>query len=145
MKKFLNLILVAAAVFIAPAIALAQPGTTNPIPKLATTTAFGATIDTVDNTEQHVTTPANGLTNNWNAGFTAQVNVLKISGTVGGTLALQGSMNGTDWVTIGNAATPTDASANYSFNTTAKWYYYRISYTGTGTMSASMKTYFLWY
>jgi hypothetical protein len=145
MKKFLKLILVAAAVFIAPAIALAQPGTTNPVPKLATTTAFGNTIDTVDNTETHVTTPADGLTRNWSTGFTCKVIVKKISGTVGGTLALQGSMDGTEWVTIGNAATPTDASNNYSFNTVIRWAYFRVNYTGAGTMSASMKTYFLWY
>lgn len=145
MKKFLNLIMVVAGLFIAPAIALAQPGTTNPTPKLATTTAFGSTIDTVDNTEQHVTTPANGQTYNWNIGFTVEVITKKISGTVAGTLVLQGSMDGTEWITIGSGASVTDASTNYSFNTVIRWAYYRVSWTGTGTMSASMKTYFLWY
>ena len=114
-------------------------------PKLLTTTAFGNTLDTVDNTETHVTTPADGLIQNWKNGITAQVVVTKISGTVGGTLALQGSMDGTNWTTIGSAATPSDGSATYSFNTTVRWYYYRISYAGTGTMSASFKSYFFTY
>jgi hypothetical protein len=114
-------------------------------PKALTTTAFGNALDTVDNTEQHVTTPSEGLIQNWKNGVTAQVNVLKISGTVGGSLALQGSMNGTDWVTIGTATTPSDASGNYGFNSTVRWYYYRISWTGAGTMSASMRCYLYTY
>lgn len=143
MKKYLLLIgLLALISVVIPTIdAKAQW----PTPKLLTTTAFGNALDTVDNTETHVTTPADGRVATWKTGLTAQVNVLKISGTVGGSLALQGSMNGTDWVTIGNAATPSDGSANYSFNTTVRWYYYRISYAGTGTMSASMKCYLFAY
>jgi hypothetical protein len=82
---------------------------------------------------------------NWHTGVTAQVVVTKISGTVGGSLGLYGSMDGTNWSLIGSASTPSDASANYSFNTTAAWYYYRISYTGTGTMSASFKAFLLPY
>lgn len=115
------------------------------VPKLLTTTAHGLALDTVDNTEQHVTTTAEGLIKNWKTGVTAQVVVTKISGTVGGTIALQGSMNGTDWTTIGSAATATDASGTYSFNSTVRWYYYRISWTGTGTMSASFSNYLFTY
>lgn len=128
-----------------PVTSYAQPGAPHVAPKTLTTTAFGNTLDTVDNTEQHVTTPADGKTTNWNIGLTAEVVVKKISGTVAGTLVLQGSMDGTEWVTIGSGASVTDASNNYTFNTTVKWYYYRISWTGTGTMSASFKSYFLWY
>jgi hypothetical protein len=102
------------------------------------TTAFGSHLDTVDNTEAHVTIPYRVDT--WKNGITAQVVVKKISGTVGGTLALEGSMDGTEWNLIGSATTPSDASANYSFNTTVRWYYYRVRYTGTGTMSASVRT-----
>lgn len=146
MKKILFL-LTAAAVFLVAGTqsAKAQTGAPSPYPKLLTTTAFGNSLDTVDNTEQHVTTPALGKTTVWGTGLTAKVITKKISGTVGGTLVLQGSMDGTEWVTIGSAASVTDASNNYGFNTTVKWYYYRISWTGTGTMSASMKCYFLWY
>lgn len=109
-------------------------------PKVLTTTSYGNTLDTVVNTAAKVTTPADGLIKNWKNGATALVVIKKISGTVGGTLVLQGSMDGTEWVTIGSATTPTDASANYAFNTTVRYYYYRISYTGTGTMSASIRS-----
>lgn len=142
MKKFLFIAgLIAAIAFVPATQVKAQMFT----PALMTTTAFGNTLDTVDNTEQHVTTPADGKYVNWRNGVTFQVIVTKISGTVGGTLALQGSMDGTNWTTIGTATTPSDASANYGFNTTQKWYYHRISYTGTGTMSASMKVYKYYY
>jgi hypothetical protein len=146
MKKYLLIAGVLAVIaFASPAIVFAQPGAPSTIPKALTTTAFGNALDTVDNTEQHVTTPAEGKTTTWNIGLTAQVIVTKISGTVAGTLVLQGSMNGTDWTTIGSGASVTDASNTYTFNTVVKWYYYRISWTGTGTMSASFRNYFLWY
>jgi len=143
MKK-LFLIAGIAALFIA-AVPSISVNAQMAVPKAMTTTAFGNVIDTVDNTEQHVTTPADGLIKNWKAGATAMVVVKKISGTVGGTLVLQGSMDGTEWVTIGSAATVTDASNNYSFNTTVRYYYFRISWTGTGTMSASFRPYLFTY
>lgn len=144
MKKYLFIAGFAALVCaFAPSSANAQW----PVPKALTTTAYGNALDTVDNTEQHVTTTAEGRVGTWKTGVTASCTVLKISGTVGGTLALQGSMSGAagDWVTIGTATTPSDGSANYGFNTTTRYYYYRISWTGTGTMSASMKCYLFAY
>lgn len=133
MKKIIILMLFAFA-FIAPAIAQQAP-------KLLTTTSYGNTLDTVINAAAKVTTPVDGTVSNFRIGVTAHVVVTKISGTVGGSLALQGSMDKVNWSTIGSAATPSDATANYSFNTTVGWRYYRISYTGTGTMSASFKSY----
>lgn len=133
MKKIITILLVAFA-FALPAIAQQAP-------RVLTTTAYGNALDTVDNSESHVTTPSLGLVSNWKAGVTAHVIVTKISGTVGGSIALQGSMDATNWSTIGSASTPTDATANYSFNSTVAWRYYRINYTGTGTMSASFKSY----
>lgn len=112
-------------------------------PVAVTTTSYGNALDTVTNTATKTTTPFR--VSNFHTGVSAEAVVTKISGTVGGTLALQGSLDGTNWVTIGNATTPSDASANYSFNTTAAWYYYRISYTGTGTMSASIKSFIMPY
>jgi hypothetical protein len=136
MKKYLVIAgLIALACAFTPASVKAQWA----VPKQMTTTAFGNALDTVDNTEQHVTTTSEGRVGTWKTGITGQVNVLKISGTVAGTLALQGSMDGTNWVTIGTATTPSDASANYGFNTIVRYYYYRFSWTGAGTMSASMK------
>ncbi len=103
------------------------------------TTSYNNHLDTVTNTASKVTTAFKIVP--FKTGVTAQVVVTKISGTVGGSITLQGSMDGTNWTTIGSAATPTDASATYSFNTTVGWYYVRTNYTGTGTMSASVKTY----
>jgi hypothetical protein len=137
MKKILFIMLLNAGALFASA----QYVQVNPV--LLTTTSYSNTLDTVVNTAAKVTTPFR--VSNWHSGVTAGVVVTKISGTVGGTLALQGSMDGTNWFTIGSASTPSDASANYSFNTAVAWFYYRISYTGTGTMSASFKAHIMPY
>ncbi len=77
---------------------------------------------------------------------TIEVAVTKISGTVAGTITLQGSMNGTSWkalntpntVTALATHTATDASATYHWIITGSPFpYYRVSWTGSGTMSAS--------
>lgn len=85
------------------------------------------------------------------------VNVTKISGTVAGTMTLYGcntncgktTATATNWVTVKQAdlqtavptITPTDASAPYSWNLKGSPYlYYRVSWTGAGTMSASFTT-----
>lgn len=133
MKKIIAFLLVASL--------FAVQATAQQAPRLLTTTAYGNTLDTVDNTESHVTTALAGIVSNFRTGVTAQVIVTKISGTVGGTLGLYGSMDGTNFSLIGSAATPSDATANYSFNSVVAWRYYRIGYTGTGTMSASFKSY----
>ena len=112
-------------------------------PLTVTTTSYGNTLDTVVNTATKVTTVLSASSGT--RGVTAQVVVKKISGTVGGSIGLYGSMDNVEWNLIGSASTPSDASANYSFNTTTAWRYYRISYAGTGTMSASFKTTFLAY
>lgn len=72
---------------------------------------------------------------------TVAVNVLKISGTAGGTLSLEGSLDGTNWY----AASATTATVlNVSTAQAFKWtivdfgdIYLRVKYVGTGTMSAS--------
>lgn len=141
MKKYILIAVVALGSLLTAASASAQMLA----PKTLTTTSYGNALDTVVNTAAKVTTTADGLIKNWKNGVTALVVVKKISGTVGGSIVLQGSMDGTEWVTIGSATTPTDASANYAFNTTVRYYYYRISYTGTGTMSASVKSFLFSY
>jgi hypothetical protein len=146
MKRYLVAIIAVISLAMAnPIASYAQPGSTGQNAKLLTTTSYGNTLDTVVNAATKVTTPADGRTSNWNVGLNAQVVVTKISGTVGGSIALQGSMDGTNWSLIGSATTPSDATANYTFNTTVRWPYFRISYAGTGTMSASFKASFLWY
>jgi hypothetical protein len=77
---------------------------------------------------------------------TVQVNVTKISGTVGGTISLQGSLDGTNWRALNTVDTQTalatvtaaDATASYHWRLSGSpFLFYRVSWTGTGTMSAS--------
>ena len=137
MKKILSFLLIATLAFTA---ANAQ----NNRAIAVTTTAYGNALDTVDNTESHYTTTS--TVNEWHANKSvqAQVIVTKISGTVGGTLGLYGSMDGTNWTICETATTPSDASANYFIATTKRYYKYRVGWTGTGTMSASFRVYFLY-
>jgi hypothetical protein len=130
MKKFLYALSFAAAILMGGQ--LHAQGVIN-----HTTTAFGSLLDTVDNTESHVMTPYKP--SSWKTGISFIVVVKKISGTVAGSLELQGSMDGTEFALLGTATTPSDASKNYKFSTTEKYAYYRISWVGAGTMSASFK------
>lgn len=70
---------------------------------------------------------------------TIQALVTKVSGTVGGTLTLQGSLDGTNFDAIPTeetrtsiaTQTATDATASYTWRLKGNDYlYYRISYTG---------------
>jgi len=104
-----------------------------------------ATSDTVTNTgtaylTSALVSPAPAVTS------TIWVAVTKISGTVGGTITLQGSLDGTNFkaayalntATALAAFTATDASNTYHWVISGSPYrYYRVSWTGTGTMSAS--------
>lgn len=111
--------------------------------------------DTVTNTATaFLTSPFSG----GGAGTTSIfVNVTKISGTVAGTLTLYGcnascsktSTTATNWVRVMQpdlqtavpTITATDATAPYAWNITGSPYaYYRVSWTGSGTMSASFST-----
>jgi hypothetical protein len=74
--------------------------------------------------------------------------IAKTSGTLAGTLTLQGSLDGTTWETVPTALvagaastyTVTDvASQNKAFVVTGSPYlYYRLSWTGTGTMVGTL-------
>lgn len=77
---------------------------------------------------------------------TVQVVVTKISGTVGGTISLQGSVDGTNWKALNTAETQTalatitatDASNVYHWRLSSNPFSkYRVTWTGTGTMAAS--------
>lgn len=77
---------------------------------------------------------------------TVQVNVTKISGTVGGTISLQGSLDGVNFKALNTretqtalaTITATDATNVYHWRLDGSpFLYYRVSWTGTGTMSAS--------
>lgn len=106
---------------------------------------YSLTSDTVTNTgtaylSTPVVSPAPAVTT------TIWVAVTKISGTVGGTITLQGSLDGTNWKAVNtpNTATAlatftaTDASNTYHWVISGSPFrYYRVSWTGTGTMAAS--------
>lgn len=78
---------------------------------------------------------------------TVQVNIVKISGTVAGTVTLQGSVDNVYWSTATSGAlaitatyTATDV-ATQSKNwviANSPYKYYRATWTGTGTMSATI-------
>jgi hypothetical protein len=104
----------------------------------------GLAIDTVSNTGTETWTlkvPGYQKT------VAVQFIATKINGTVGGTVTLQGSLNGSNWSAIPGQSTFT-ATDVASQNTLWKvdssaFLYYRLSWTGTGTMSASARAYLL--
>jgi hypothetical protein len=78
---------------------------------------------------------------------TIVVTVTKISGTVGGTLTLLGSLDGTNYkaLTTPNTATAlatytaTDATNRYVWILSGNPFrYYKVEHVGTGTMSATL-------
>lgn len=76
-----------------------------------------------------------------------QVDVLKISGTVAGSLRLEGSVNGTTYETalVVSAVTVNDASANYVIKLTNNAYKkYRLAVVSSGTNTASNRLYLLY-
>lgn len=65
---------------------------------------------------------------------------LKISGTIAGTIAWQGSNDGVNFASIGSATTLVDASTNYTYKEVDKGYaYYKALITQTSTSSLSYK------
>jgi len=108
--------------------------------------AYGSTSDTVTNSA----TGYVGYTlTRYYTKISIQVIITKISGTVGGTVTVQGSLDGTTYTTVdsdittSSTLTPTNQTTNSKiFTITGSPYkYYRLSYTGTGTMSATIKGY----
>lgn len=136
MKKILSILILVAFAFTVKA--------QNNVSRLVTTTTYGNTLDTVTNAGVKSTTTSTVADWFANKSVQAEIIVTKISGTVGGTLGLYGSMDGTNWVICETATTPSDATANYYISTTKRYYKYKVMWTGTGTMAASMKTYFLY-
>jgi len=99
-----------------------------------------ATTDTITNT-----TPEYQYVNidGYHDVITIQPTITKISGTVGGTLKLQGSVDNVGYTDIASQTyTATDTAtqtATFTCNPSIfRWY--RISYVGSGTQSAKIKT-----
>jgi len=74
---------------------------------------------------------------------TIQTVITKINGTVAGTVIIQGSLDGVNYTTIGTdsytATNVATQSKTWSVNPST-FAYYRVSYTGTGTMSAKINS-----
>lgn len=104
-------------------------------------------IDTVTNTgTAYVTTKVLEPTSQEITSTTIQVVVTKISGIVGGTISLLGSIDGTNFKALVTeetqtalaTITATDGSSTYHWRLKGSPFtYYRVSWTGTGTMAAS--------
>jgi hypothetical protein len=80
--------------------------------------------------------------------------ITKISGTVAGTVTLQGTVDGTTFVTVDTATFVSDGLATYTATNVASqskvwvinkspYLWFKISYTGSGTMAATLKGYLL--
>lgn len=99
----------------------------------------GNTSDTVANTATEVLTKQVPGTYSVLA---VQAVVTKISGTAAGTVILQGSIDGTNYYAVGDdTLTMTDVASKTHIwvVTPSKYLYYRLSYTGSGTMSCRLQ------
>lgn len=95
--------------------------------KLATT--IGGTTYTVTNTNTQTTyLYTDNLSINTGSN-TFQVNISRTSGAIGGTATLQGSLDGTNWVTpVETAVTLVDGATHiFSIITTKRYLFYRIA------------------
>ena len=103
------------------------------------TTPTHAATDTITNA---IVETQYGIINGPNIHATFQPTFTKISGTVAGTAALQGSVDGVSYTTIGSAFTLTDvASQSTSFVVAPSSYqYYRLLITPSGTQSTKVIT-----
>jgi hypothetical protein len=66
--------------------------------------------------------------------FAITATVTKSSGTIAGNIVLQGTVDGSTWVSLATADTLADATASYKFSDVpAKYYRYRVRAISTGT------------
>lgn len=107
---------------------------------------YNANTDTTTNTG----TSYVGVTvNNYYKELSVHCVVTKISGTVAGTVTLQGSNDGTNYVTVSTSYSDAQTLSCTNQTTNSKLFtitgspykYYRLSYTGSGTMAATVRGY----
>lgn len=106
-----------------------------------------ATSDTVTNSGTGTLTTRSNITAAPAVTTTFRVYATEISGTTGGTITLMGSMDGTTYKAITTPNTVTALATHTATDVATNQYdwiisgspfpYYRVSWTGTGTMSAS--------
>lgn len=109
---------------------------------------YSATSDTVDNAGSGYV----GITiSKYYSSISIHAVVTKISGTAAGTVTLQGSNDGTNYTTVvssfasATTLSVTDVTTSHKiFTITGSPYkHYRLSYTGSGTMSCRLQGYFM--
>jgi len=147
MKKYI-LGLIALAFSFSVSAQVIPPLTGTPMVKAFNTNKLFVTYDTVTNTG------TNYLTNKLlTSGIAQTVSIewtgVKLSGTVAGTVTLQASMDGLNFFTLtGNATVENTTIAAFTATNVAAqstgwtiknnpWPWYRVSWTGTGTMVAT--------
>lgn len=105
------------------------------------TSVYGNTVDTVTNTgTKYMYT---GAIKGFQKVVSIQVSLTEISGTTGGTISLEASLDGTNYYSYFDSKaasytfTPSDVtSQNFRFQITDVGdVYFRVKYVGTGTMS----------
>lgn len=143
MKKYIGLFLLCVISLVTNAQSVNLPmyngGTTYTLARLTSSTVVRDTI-TGTATGYLTSKKVNGAGN-----VTIQALVTKVSGTVGGTITLMGSLDGTNFDAIATrdtrtalaTQTATDGTAAYSWRLTGSdFLYYRVSYTGaTGAVA----------
>ena len=139
MKRFLSIL----ALFALSYTVQAQTPSVTPITYTAVGQALSsvghAATDTVTNTTvKYQYAIANGS----NIHITFQSLFTKVSGTAAGSIALQGSLDGTNYSTLGSAYTITDVSSQVATFTVipSTYIYYRIVVTPSGTQSSRINT-----
>lgn len=119
---------------------LVNPLGTSAVPILSDTVTNGAT--------NYLTSPINPTRNpNKTQETVIQVVCTEISGTTGGTITIQGSLDGTNFKAIPTEETQTGITTATAADVASQVFvwrikgnpflYYRVSWTGTGTMAAS--------
>ena len=109
------------------------------------TTAIGGTTTTVTNTNVQTTylySPNLSINTGSN---TIQFNTSRTSGTLAGTVTLQGSLDAVNWVTpVETAVSFVDGATQVSpILTTKRYLYYRLAITTSGTVVAVTEAYIL--
>jgi uncharacterized protein (UPF0333 family) len=97
----------------------------------------GLARDTVSNTGSE--TWVLKVSGDANQTLSIVLSITKISGTLGGTFTIQGSIDGTEYADIETGYTVTDVAAQtkkFDYDL-VKYPYYRARWVGTGTMSGS--------
>jgi hypothetical protein len=146
MKKIIGILLAMSAMaFTMPVTAQKIVPMTKVVSNLPTTANLTIALDTVTNTG---TNYLSGYTDKSAGTVTIQAVMAKLSGTPAGTVTLQGSVDGSNWVTVTGTATGVQTGAFTATNVTSQstswtlvgnpYPWYRVTWTGSGTMSCTL-------